>query len=141
MLFRSHGALLRPLDKTHTHLVLLGQADSPEKLKLTMEGWEHVLAELKAGKYKDSEIQDAISDVLNSLPQKSTSARDLLADYSGAQASRFDALAKEKLIAALHRLTPIDVKAVAEKFLFSPSVTSIQLTSGDCENLLLVKKP
>lgn len=136
-----HGALLRPLDKINTHLVLLGQADAPDKLKLTVEGWEHVLSELKAGKYKDSEIQDAISDVLNSLAQKSTSAGALLSNYSGAQASRFDALAKEKLITALQSLTPGDVKAVAEKFLFSANVTSIQLTSGDCENLLLVKKP
>ncbi|MGZ3721407.1 MAG: insulinase family protein [Bdellovibrionales bacterium] len=131
-----HGALTRQLDGTHTHMILRGQADSPENLALTVNSWEDILNELRANKVSDKEIQDSIDDILNSYDQQNTSAREVLASYVGAQTSRHDALAKERMIEALRELKVADVKQIAERYLLNPKVTSVQLTTGDCENLL-----
>ncbi len=131
-----HYSSARSLDHRHHFLALIGQADGTEKLAMTIDGWEHVLKELRDGSLSDQKILDGIHSLQNQLSTQLNSAEEWVEDYSDNQTFRGDGRARQSLLAAAQKLTVADVRAVAHQFVTAPDVPATQVIFGDCPALL-----
>jgi predicted Zn-dependent peptidase len=131
-----HQSSPRSLDSQHHFLTFLGQAEGPQNLQQTINGWEFVLNEWRAGRVSDEKINDGISSVRNQLTVQINSAEDLLESYLQNQIFRGRARARGELLAVAEKLTVDDVRNAAEKYLLDPRVVSTEIVYGDCAKLL-----
>lgn len=131
-----HQVPARDVAHEYTYMAFVGQTDSTEKAQKTINGWRHVLDQLRNGEVTDEEIQSAISDQLNLLSQKKNSASEIADSYAENLPGRFDGKASEKVIEALKVTSVQDVRDSAKQYLLDETKSYFQFTMGDCEALL-----
>lgn len=136
-----HSTEVFPLDGQHSFLALYGQTEGAAKARMTIAGWNLVLGEVRTGAISDQSIRDAISAVRASAKTPATSASEILGRYMMNQSLYFNVSLRQKFLDELDRLTPADVRAIANTYLLDPSVEYEQLILTDCEDWLHPPSP
>jgi predicted Zn-dependent peptidase len=131
-----HTSLVSPMDEHFSYFSLLGQTTSPEDVQLTIAGWARVLEQIRSEEIPDDELAQGLQAVRTSLQKKSFSSRGLLAEYMQNQFRYGDAKVRTHALGELNTLTPVDVRATAQKYLLAPNTPYLQVVYGDCETLL-----
>lgn len=131
-----HHAALRVMDGNSQYLILYGGTKGDENAAKTIAGWNTILERLRTGEVTDDEITDAISSVSNGLARMKTSARELVAQYSGELSLHGHARANLLTLEAARTLTPQYVREIAQKYLLADGTPYTQLTLHGCEELL-----
>lgn len=131
-----HSAYLGQPDHAHWSLYIYGGTDGQEQARKMIEGWNHVLDRLKRGDVADKDIQDAISDQINTTSRTQTSAEGWVSQYRANVDSFGSADSTPALLQLLRELTPQDVRDVVQKYIVAPQTPYYQLTMSNCEKAL-----
>lgn len=131
-----HSAYMGQPNRKDWSLTFYGGTEGQANARKMIEGWDHVMGRLRNGEVADSEIQAAISDVINSTAKANSSAEDFVGEFNANEDSFGQPQATEALLSLLRQLTPQDVRDVVQKYIVAPQTPYYQLTMSNCEKAL-----